>query len=152
MRASVCVLGPLLSRFRHARVALPGGCNIGHRPIDLHLRGLAALGADISISEGCVSAHCSQLIGTTIDLAGPAGPTVTGTCNILIAATLAKGTTVIRNAAREPEVQDLARRIKAAQTAEVADMRTWLREWGAADDAEHQGGRGSSSGCGRHGR
>jgi len=114
MRASVCVLGPLLSRFRHARVALPGGCNIGHRPIDLHLRGLAALGADISISEGCVSAHCSQLIGTTIDLAGPAGPTVTGTCNILIAATLAKGTTVIRNAAREPEVTDLATLLNAA--------------------------------------
>jgi UDP-N-acetylglucosamine 1-carboxyvinyltransferase len=114
MRASVCVLGPLLSRFRHARVALPGGCNIGHRPIDLHLRGLAALGADISISEGCVSARCSKLIGTTIDLAGPAGPTVTGTCNILIAATLAKGHTIIRNAAREPEVQDLATLLNAA--------------------------------------
>lgn len=108
MRASVCVLGPLLARFRKARVALPGGCNIGHRPIDLHLKGLAALGADISISNGCVTASCNSLRGATIDLTGPAGPTVTGTCNILMAAALATGHSVILNAAREPEVQDLA--------------------------------------------
>lgn len=114
MRASVCVLGPLLARFRTARVALPGGCNIGHRPIDLHLRGLAALGADISISSGCVTASCSRLHGNTIDLAGPAGPTVTGTCNIMMAAALATGHSVILNAAREPEVQNLASLLNAA--------------------------------------
>ena len=114
MRASVCVLGPLLARFRTARVALPGGCNIGHRPIDLHLRGLAALGADISISNGCVTASCNSLRGNTIDLAGPAGPTVTGTCNIMMAAALAKGHSVILNAAREPEVQNLAALLNSA--------------------------------------
>jgi len=114
MRASVCVLGPLLARFRKATVALPGGCNIGHRPIDLHLKGLAALGADISITNGCVTASCNQLKGTTIDLAGPAGPTVTGTCNIMIAAALAQGHSVILNAAREPEVRNLASLLNAA--------------------------------------
>ena len=90
MRASVCVLGPLLARFGTARVSLPGGCNIGHRPIDLHLRGLAALLADIRLEAGYIVAEGSKLRGADIDLCGPHGPTVTGTCNILIAATLAK--------------------------------------------------------------
>ena len=114
MRASVCVLGPLLARFGTARVSLPGGCNIGHRPIDLHLRGLAALGADIRLEAGYIVAEGSKLRGADIDLCGPHGPTVTGTCNILIAATLAKGRTIIRAAAKEPEVEDFARFLNAA--------------------------------------
>ena len=114
MRASVCVLGPLLGRFGYAKVSLPGGCNIGHRPIDLHLRGLAALGADIQLSGGYVTASARRLRGADIDLAGTLGPTVTGTCNILMAAVLAKGSTRIRNAAREPEIEDLAELLTAA--------------------------------------
>lgn len=114
MRASVCVLGPLLARFGTARVSLPGGCNIGHRPIDLHLRGLAALGAEIRLEAGYIVAEGSKLHGADIDLCGPHGPTVTGTCNIMIAASLAKGHTIIRSAAREPEVQDFARFLNAA--------------------------------------
>lgn len=108
MRASVCVLGPLLARQGQACVSLPGGCNIGHRPIDLHLKGLAALGADIRIERGYVVASARRLRGARIHLAGPQGSTVTGTCNVLSAAVLAQGTTVIEAAAREPEVIDLA--------------------------------------------
>lgn len=114
MRASVCVLGPLLARFGTARVSLPGGCNIGHRPIDLHLRGLTALGADIRIESGYIVASASQLRGADVKLCGPFGPTVTGTCNVMVAAALAKGRTVIRSAAQEPEVQDFARYLNAA--------------------------------------
>ncbi len=108
MRAGICVLGPLLARRGAACVSLPGGCNIGHRPIDLHLRGLEALGADVQVIQGYVVARCSRLRGAKIDLMGPNGPTVTGTCNVLSAAVLARGTTVIENAALEPEVVDLA--------------------------------------------
>lgn len=108
MRASICVLGPLLARHRSARVSLPGGCNIGHRPIDLHLKGLSALGADLRVEGGYVVAEANELLGTEVDLSGPRGATVTGTCNVMVAASLARGTTVIRGAAREPEVCDLA--------------------------------------------
>lgn len=108
MRAGICVLGPLLARRGAACVSLPGGCNIGHRPIDLHLRGLEALGANIQVIQGYVVARASRLRGARIDLNGPNGPTVTGTCNILSAAVLAKGTTIIEHAALEPEVVDLA--------------------------------------------
>ncbi|MFO1000457.1 MAG: UDP-N-acetylglucosamine 1-carboxyvinyltransferase [Planctomycetaceae bacterium] len=114
MRAGICVLGPLLTRFGTATVALPGGCRIGHRPVDLHLRGLAALGADIRIESGNIVASARQLQGCDLNLLGTNGPTVTGTCNIMVAATLARGTTVIRNAAREPEVADLARFLNSA--------------------------------------
>jgi UDP-N-acetylglucosamine 1-carboxyvinyltransferase len=109
MRASICVLGPLLARRGCACVSLPGGCAIGHRPIDLHLKGLAALGADVRMEQGYVVATARRLRGATIDLAGPRGSTVTGTCNVMTAAALARGTTIIRHAAREPEVEDLAR-------------------------------------------
>jgi UDP-N-acetylglucosamine 1-carboxyvinyltransferase len=110
MRASVLVLGPLLARGGVARVALPGGCAIGPRPIDQHLKGLAKLGADISMTQGYVEARASRLKGgrITTDLV-----TVTGTENLMMAATLAEGTTVIENAAREPEVVDLARLLTA---------------------------------------
>ena len=114
MRASVCVLGPLLARFGRASVSLPGGCNIGHRPIDLHLKGLTALGADLRIERGYVVAEATQLRGADVFLGGPSGSTVTGTCNVMTAACLAKGRTVIRAAACEPEVADLGRFLNAA--------------------------------------
>ena len=105
MRASILVLGPLLARMKKAKVSLPGGCAIGARPIDLHLNGLALLGADITLEHGYVEAACKQLKGAEIyfDI-----PTVTGTENLMMAACLAKGTTVLRNAAREPEIIALA--------------------------------------------
>ena len=105
MRASVLVLGPLVSRLGHARVSLPGGCAIGARPINLHLKGLEAMGAEITLDHGYVEARANRLHGARIcfDL-----PTVGGTENLMMAATLAKGTTVIENAACEPEIVDLA--------------------------------------------
>jgi UDP-N-acetylglucosamine 1-carboxyvinyltransferase len=106
MRASVLVLGPLLARAGQARVAMPGGCAIGGRPIDLHLRGLERLGAEITLAQGYVEARAARLKGARIvfDLV-----TVTGTENLMMAAALAEGTTVLENAAREPEIPDLAR-------------------------------------------
>ena len=106
MRASILVLGPLLARFGEARVSLPGGCAIGLRPVDQHIKGLAALGADISIEHGYVVARAKRLKGATIrtDMI-----TVTGTENLLMAAVLAEGRTILENAAREPEVTDLAK-------------------------------------------
>jgi len=108
MRASVCVLGPLLAKRGYARVAMPGGCAIGSRPIDIHLRGLAALGARIDLDGGDIVARCKRLRGAEIFLGGPFGSTVTGTANVMMAAVLAEGRTVIECAACEPEVQDLA--------------------------------------------
>ena len=106
MRASVLVLGPLVARFGRARVSMPGGCAIGARPIDQHLKGLKALGADIHLTEGYVEATAKQLRGGTVcfDVI-----TVTGTENVMMAAVLAKGRTVLENCAREPEVEELAR-------------------------------------------
>lgn len=109
MRASFCVLGPLLARRGRAVVALPGGCNLGDRPVDLHLKGLAALGAEIQIQRGYVVARAKRLRGAEIQLAGVHGSTVTGTANVMMAATLAEGTTTIRGAAVEPEVVELGR-------------------------------------------
>lgn len=105
MRASILVLGPLLARFGRAVVSLPGGCAIGSRPVNLHIQGLAKMGADIRVEGGFIHASASRLKGThlVMDLV-----TVTGTENLMMAATLADGTTVIENAAREPEVVDLA--------------------------------------------
>jgi UDP-N-acetylglucosamine 1-carboxyvinyltransferase len=108
MRASICILGPLLARCGYAQVSLPGGCVIGDRPIDIHLHGLAALGAQITTESGDIHAQSSQLIGQEIFLGGKYGSTVLGTDNILMAATHAQGTTIIENAACEPEVTDLA--------------------------------------------
>ncbi len=105
MRASILVLGPLLSRFGVAEVSLPGGCAIGARPVDLHINGLRAMGADIELTAGYIKAKCSKLRGATINFDTV---TVTGTENLLMAATLAEGRTVLENAAREPEVVDLA--------------------------------------------
>lgn len=108
MRASVCVLGPLLGRHREACVSLPGGCVIGDRPIDLHLKGFRALNAACRVEAGDVKVFADELRGSTVDLEGRQGPTVLGTGNVLMAATLAEGVTVIEGAAAEPEVVDLA--------------------------------------------
>ncbi len=109
MRASFCVLGPLVARRGFARVALPGGCKIGDRPVDLHLKGLAALGAEITIKNEEVTARARKLHGAAINLCGERGTTVTGTCNVMSAAVLAEGDTWLDGAAREPEVIDLGR-------------------------------------------
>jgi len=109
MRASVCVMGPLLARLGRAVVSLPGGCIIGDRPVDLHIRGLKALGAKVEIEGGnMILSAPNGLTGAEIDMRGTHGPTVLGTDNIMMAACLAKGTTVIHSAASEPEVIDLA--------------------------------------------
>jgi UDP-N-acetylglucosamine 1-carboxyvinyltransferase len=105
MRASILVLGPLLARYGRAEVSLPGGCAIGSRPVDLHIKGLQAMGADISIENGYIMAKAKRLKGAKLVMDTV---TVTGTENLLMAATLAEGQTVIENAAREPEVVDLA--------------------------------------------
>ncbi len=107
MRASFCVLGPLLARRGRAVVSLPGGCDIGDRPVDLHLKGLAALGAQLRLERGYVLGRARRLVGTKIHLSGPRGPTVTGTANVLSAAVLAKGESTITGAAVEPEIVDL---------------------------------------------
>src|SRR5690606_9640046 len=105
MRASILVLGPLLTRFGQAKVSLPGGCSIGQRPVDQHIKGLTALGADIAVEHGFVVASAARLKGASIvtDMV-----TVGGTEQFLMAAALAEGQTVLENAAREPEVVDLA--------------------------------------------
>jgi UDP-N-acetylglucosamine 1-carboxyvinyltransferase len=106
MRASILVLGPLLTRYGRADVSLPGGCAIGSRPVNLHINGLAAMGADIQVEGGYIRARAKRLRGAhlAMDMV-----TVTGTENLMMAATLADGVSVIENAAREPEVVDLAR-------------------------------------------
>jgi UDP-N-acetylglucosamine 1-carboxyvinyltransferase len=115
MRASICTLGPMVAKRGYARVSMPGGCAIGDRPVDLHLRGLRALGAQITLTEGDIVATAPQggLIGTTVFLGGPSGSTVLGTANVMCAAALARGTTVIECAACEPEIVDLANLLNA---------------------------------------
>jgi len=108
MRASISTLGPMLARRGEARVSMPGGCSIGERPVDLHLRGLRSLGAEIRLDNGDIIATARRLRGATIFLGGPFGSTVLGTANIMSAAALAKGTTVIESAACEPEIVECA--------------------------------------------
>lgn len=109
MRASICILGPLLARCRRAEVSMPGGCAIGDRPVDLHIKGLRELGAQIQLKNGYIVAEAPNgLKGKDIFMGGPFGSTVLGTANVLMAATLAKGRTVIESAACEPEIADLA--------------------------------------------
>src|SRR6201981_4014298 len=108
MRASVRVLGPLLGRCKEATVALPGGCVIGDRPIDLHLKGFEALGAAVRVEGGNIKVFAPKLAGAVVNLRGKFGPTVLGTDNVMMAAVLADGVTVIEGAAQEPEVVDLA--------------------------------------------
>ena len=109
MRAGICILGPLLARCGRAEVSMPGGCAIGDRPVNLHIKGLEALGAQIRIKNGYIVAEAPKgLVGKDIFMGGPFGSTVLGTANVLMAATLAKGLTVIESAACEPEITDLA--------------------------------------------
>jgi UDP-N-acetylglucosamine 1-carboxyvinyltransferase len=122
MRASILVLGPLLARFGEARVSLPGGCAIGSRPVDQHIRGLQAMGAEVHIQAGYIHARAKKLKGARIvtDMI-----TVTGTENLLMAATLAEGETILANAAREPEVTDLAN-LLVAMGAKIEGINTDL--------------------------
>ena len=109
MRAGICILGPLLARYGRAEVSMPGGCAIGDRPVNLHLKGLEALGAQIHLKNGYIIAETPNgLKGKEIFMGGPFGSTVLGTANVLMAATLAKGRTIIESAACEPEITDLA--------------------------------------------
>ncbi len=113
MRGSICVAGPLLARLHQARISLPGGCVIGARPINLHLKGFQALGVKISIQGGYIDASAKRLTAAKLFLGGRAGSTVLGTANVMMAATLADGVTVIESAACEPEVVDLANFLNA---------------------------------------
>jgi UDP-N-acetylglucosamine 1-carboxyvinyltransferase len=113
MRASICVLGPLLAKRKYARVSMPGGCAIGDRPVDIHLRGLEALGAIVDLDGGDIIVRADKLVGTEIFLGGNFGSTVLGTANVMSAATLARGTTMIECAACEPEIVDLANYLNA---------------------------------------
>ena len=113
MRGSICIMGPLLGRLKKARVSLPGGCVIGARPINLHLKGFEALGAKIRIENGYVEATAKRLVGSAMFLGGRAGSTVLGTANVMMAAVLAEGVTVIESGACEPEVMDLANFLNA---------------------------------------
>ena len=109
MRASICLLGPMMARMKRCTLPLPGGCVIGDRPVDLHLRAIQALGARVRVKGGNMVIEAPNgLVGTTVDMRGDSGPTVLGTDNLMMAAVLAKGTTIIESAAREPEVVDLA--------------------------------------------
>lgn len=109
MRASICVLGPLLGRRKRAEVSFPGGCQIGPRPIDLHIAGLEGLGADLRVEGGYILADGRKMEGREVYLGGAYGPTVTGTANVIMAAVMTPGTTVVEHAACEPEIGDLAR-------------------------------------------
>ena len=109
LRGSICVLGPLVGRRRRARVSMPGGCVIGVRPIDLHIKGLRALNARVRVEHGYVVAEAPRLTGARVYLGGTYGPSVLGTANVMMAAVLAEGRTVIECAACEPEIEDLAK-------------------------------------------
>ncbi len=113
MRGSICIMGPLLGRLKTAMVSLPGGCVIGARPINLHLKGFEALGAKITVEGGYARAQARKLVGADVFLGGRAGSTVLGTANVMMAATLAEGTTIIESAACEPEVVDVANFLNA---------------------------------------
>jgi UDP-N-acetylglucosamine 1-carboxyvinyltransferase len=113
MRGSICIMGPLLGRLKKATVSLPGGCIIGARPINLHLKGFESLGAKVTIERGYVHASARRLIGSAMFLGGRSGSTVLGTANVMMAATLAEGVTLIESAACEPEVVDLANFLNA---------------------------------------
>lgn len=113
MRASIYVLGPLVAKLGKAKVSFPGGCAIGPRPVDLHIRGLEQLGANVDVKKGYIYAQAERLVGVDMDLTGQHGPSVGATANVLMAATLAEGTTVIRGAAREPHISDLVKFLNA---------------------------------------
>ena len=132
MRASICLMGPLMARMQRCVIPLPGGCVIGDRPVDLHIRAIQALGAQVQIERGNLIIEAPRgLKGATVDLSGDHGPTVLGTDNLMMAAVLAEGTTVIESAASEPEVVDLANfLIKMGANIQGAERAgSSLREW-----------------------
>ncbi|NND81283.1 MAG: UDP-N-acetylglucosamine 1-carboxyvinyltransferase [Gammaproteobacteria bacterium] len=137
MRASILVLGPLLARMGQAEVSLPGGCAIGSRPVNLHIKGLEAMGADVVIEDGYIKARCERLQGARIfmDMVS-----VTGTENLMMAAALAQGTTVIENAAREPEIVDLANCLNAmgAKVAGAGSAELVIEGVDSLHDATHR--------------
>lgn len=139
MRASICTLGPLLAKRGRAVVSMPGGCAIGERPIDLHLRGMKALGAEIDLEAGNIVCTAKKLHGTKVFMGGPFGSTVLGTTNVMSAATLAQGTTVIEQAACEPEVVDLANLLNAmgAHVSGAGTPRITVEGVGELHGAEH---------------
>src|SRR5438128_2192794 len=140
MRGSICIMGPLLGRLKKATVSLPGGCVIGARPINLHLKGFRELGARVTIEKGYVHASAKRLVGSAIFLGGRAGSTVLGTANVMMAATLAEGVTVIESAACEPEVVDLANFLKAmgAQISGAGSPTITIKGVKKLHGAEHQ--------------
>lgn len=113
MRASIYVLGPLVAKLGKAKVSFPGGCAIGPRPIDLHIRGLEQLGAEVNVEKGYIYAQAKRLVGAEMNLIGQHGPSVGATANVMMAATLSEGTTIIHGAAREPHISDLAHFLNA---------------------------------------
>ncbi len=139
MRASICVLGPLLARRKRAQVAMPGGCAIGYRPVNLHVQGLEALGADSELVNGDMMLKAKKLRGTEIFLGGAFGSSVTATANVMMAATLAEGRTVIESAACEPEITDLAEFLIAcgAQIAGHGSPRITIDGVASLKGAEH---------------
>ncbi len=141
MRASICILGPLLARCGRAEVSMPGGCAIGDRPVDIHLRGLRELGAKIHLKNGYIVAEAPHgLTGKDIFMGGPFGSTVLGTANVLMAATLAKGKTIIESAACEPEVADLANCLNkmGAKITGIGSPRLTIEGVRQLQPAEHQ--------------
>src|SRR5437016_5843164 len=140
MRASVCVLGPLLGRCKEASVALPGGCVIGDRPIDLHLKGFEALGTAVRVEGGDIKVFAPKLRAAQIDMKGKYGPTVLGTDNVMMAAVLSEGVTVIEGAACEPEVVDLANFLNkmGAQIEGAGTRRIIIEGVAALHGAEHR--------------
>ena len=140
MRASVCVLGPLLGRCKEATVALPGGCVIGDRPVDLHLKGFEALGAAVRMESGDIKVFAPKLTGAVINVQGKFGPTVLGTDNVMMAGVLADGVTVIEGAAQEPEVVDLATFLNkmGAKIAGAGTRRIIIEGVAALHGAEHR--------------
>ena len=131
MRASVCLLGALVGRLGRAEMAVPGGCVIGPRPIDLHLRGLEALGCRVGLESGVVSVDASAARGAEVDMGGPMGSTVLGTANLVMAASLTRGTTRILNAAMEPEVTDLCDLLRRMGAAIAGDGTSVIEVTGA---------------------
>jgi UDP-N-acetylglucosamine 1-carboxyvinyltransferase len=140
MRGSICIMGPLLGRLKKTTVSLPGGCVIGARPINLHLKGFEALGAKVLIQSGYVQASAKRLVGSAMFLGGRSGSTVLGTANVMMAATLAEGVTIIESAACEPEVVDLANFLTAmgAQISGVGSPTITITGVEALHGAEHE--------------
>ncbi len=140
MRASVCVMGPLLAKRQRAQVSMPGGCAIGDRPIDLHIRGLESLGADFELANGDVLLRAKKLMGTEIFLGGPFGSSVTATANVMMAATLAQGRTILESAACEPEIVDLAMFLNAcgARITGFGTPRITVEGVGALNGTDHR--------------